>query len=324
FSEGRNREVIDAIVDAIRSVGKVKLLHVDSGEAANRTVVTFAGDPDAVVEAAFRGVQKAGELIDMAHHHGEHPRFGATDVLPLVPISGISMEETIGYARQLGRRIGDELGISVYSYGEAAFDSRRRELSYCRAGQYEGLSTKFATQEGKPDFGPDWLNIRSGASAVGARDFLIAYNVNLDTDSVEVAKAIAARVRENKWEALDGETRSSLKSVKAIGWYIQEFEAAQVSMNLTDIRQTPLHVAFDRVVEVAETLGAKVTGSEIVGLVPLQSMVDAGRYFLAKKGLLGDISEHELVQAGIEALGLNDKYAFRVEEKILEYVMSEK
>jgi glutamate formiminotransferase / formiminotetrahydrofolate cyclodeaminase len=324
FSEGRNSEVIAAIVAAISSVEYVKLLHVDSGEGANRTVVTFAGDPDAVVEAAFRGVKKAAELIDMSKHKGEHPRFGATDVLPLIPISGISMDETVRYARKLGQRIGEELGISVYSYGEAAFDPRRSELSYCRAGQYEGLPAKFATQDGKPDFGPDQLNVRSGASAVGARDFLIAYNVNLNTNSVETAKAIAARVRESGVKSVNGPTSGSLKSVKAIGWYIEEFEAAQVSMNLTNIRQTPLHIAFDEVSKVAQEMGAKVTGSEIVGLVPLQSMIDAGRYFLARKGLHGDISEDGLVQEAIDALSLSDKYEFKAVEKILEYVMFQK
>ncbi len=324
FSEGRHPEVVLAIVAAISSVENVKLLHVDSGEGANRTVVTFAGDPDAIIEAAFRGVQKAAELIDMSTQKGEHPRFGAIDVLPLIPISGISMDETVQYARKLGRRIGEELGISVYSYGEAAFDPRRRELSYCRAGQYEGLPAKFAMPDGKPDFGPDQLNVRSGASAVGARDFLIAYNVNLNTHSVGIAKAIAARVRESGQKSVEKQTSGFLKSVKAIGWYIEEFESAQVSMNLTNIKQTPLHIAFDEVSKAAEEMDVKVTGSEIVGLVPLQSMIDAGRYFLGKKGFYGDVSGHELVQVAIDALGLNDKYEFKAEEKILEYVMLEK
>lgn len=324
FSEGRNKETISAIVAAIRSVENVKLLHVDSGEGANRTVVTFAGNPDNVVEAAFKGVQKAAELIDMSKQQGEHPRSGATDVLPLIPISGISMEEAVAYARKLGQRIGDELGISVYSYGEAAFEPQRKELSYCRAGQYEGLASKLATPDGKPDFGPDQLNVRSGASVVGARDFLIAYNVNLETDSVEIAKAIAARIRENGAKSVEGNRLDSLKSVKAIGWYIPEFKAAQVSMNLTNIRQTPLHVAFDRVLKVAQEFGTQVTGSEIVGLVPLQSMTDAGRYFVEKQGLCGNLSTQELVQAAIQSLGLNDKYKFHAAEKIFEYVLSEK
>lgn len=324
FSEGRNAGSVAAIVAAISSVEYVKLLHVDSGEGANRTVVTFAGDPDAVVEAAFRGVKKAAELIDMSRHKGEHPRFGATDVLPLIPISGISMEDTVVYARKLGQRIGDELGISVYSYGEAAFDPRRKELAYCRAGQYEGLASKLALPDGKPDFGPDSLNLRSGASAVGARDFLIAYNVNLDTESIEIAKAIAARVRESGRRSLGEKITGSLKSVKAIGWYIPEFAAAQVSMNLTNIRLTPLHLAFDEVRKVAQELGVMVTGSEIVGLVPLQSMTDAGRYFLTENNADAHLSEHELVQVAIEALGLNDKYAFTAQEKILEYVMTQR
>ncbi len=321
FSEGRDAEIINQIVSAISSVSGVQLLHVDSGKDANRTVVTFAGNPDAVVEGAFRGVQKAAELIDMSQQHGEHPRSGATDVLPLIPISGISMEETVEYARKLGKRIGEELDISVYCYGEAAFDERRRELSYCRAGQYEGLSAKLGSAEGKPDFGPNKLNVHSGATIVGARDFLIAYNVNLNTDSVQIANEIAAAVRESGRKTSQGKIEGKLKSVKAIGWYMEEFQAAQVSMNLTNIRVTPLHIAFEEVRRQAETCKVKVTGSEIVGLVPLQSMLDAGKYFLSKKNMPTDISEAELVDVAIQFLGLNDKYIFHPDEKIIEYVM---
>lgn len=325
FSEGKNTRIIQGIADAIASVDGLKILHIDSGEGANRTVITFAGEPDAVVEGAFRGVKAAAEWIDMSKQKGEHPRFGATDVLPLIPIAGISMGEAVEYARKLGKRIGDELGISVYSYGEAAFDVRRRELSYCRSGEYEGLVAKMATADGKPDFGPDTLNVRSGASAVGARDFLIAYNVNLDTDSVEKAKAIAARVRESGRKTADGTIIPGLlKSVKAIGWYIEEYKSAQVSMNLTNISQTPLHIAFDTVAQIAKELGVKVTGSEIVGLVPLQSMLDAGTYFLLKANRSINVPERELVEVAVKTMGLNDKYDFHIQEKIIEYVMVEK
>ena len=322
FSEGKDATIIARIAEAIATVEDVKVLHTDVGEGANRTVITFAGEPDAVVEAAFRGVKKAAELIDMSQHHGAHPRFGATDVLPLIPISGVTMAEAIDYARKLGKRIGDELGISVYSYGEAAFDVRRRELSYCRMGQYEGLPKKMASTDGKPDFGPDTLNVRSGAVAVGARDFLIAYNVNLNTDSVEIAKEIAGSVRESGRKSSGKTIAGLLKSVKAIGWYIDEYKSAQVSMNLTNIRQTPLHIAFDVVATKAEELGARATGSEIVGLVPLQSMLDAGRYFLLKNDQSADVPEEELVKTAIDSMGLSDKYTFHPQTKIIEYVMN--
>jgi glutamate formiminotransferase/formiminotetrahydrofolate cyclodeaminase len=327
FSEGRNTETINHIVAAIASVKGVNVLHVDSGKAANRTVVTFAGDPDSVTEAAFRGAKKATEVIDMTKQTGEHPRFGAMDVCPLVPISGITMSETVAYARKLGKRIGEELGIHVYSYANAAFTKERENLAYCRAGEYEGLKAKLAQPDGKPDFGPLTLNARSGASAVGARDILIAYNVNLNTSSVQIAKAIACEVREKgKFEGKNKSdismyTPGLLKSVKAIGWYIEEFGFAQVSMNLTNVNITPLHVAFDAVCKRAEAHGAKVTGSEIIGLVPLKSMLEAGAFFLQGRKLPVEVSDNELIEVAIRELGLSQLYTFNPDEKIIELAM---
>jgi glutamate formiminotransferase / formiminotetrahydrofolate cyclodeaminase len=340
FSEGRNMDIINQIVAAIISVEQVKLLNIDPGKATNRTVVTFAGEPEAVIEAAFRGTQKAAEIIDMRKHTGEHPRFGATDVLPLIPIAGISMQETIEYAHKLGKRIGEELEIPVYCYADAAFIVQRKDLSFCRSGEYEGLKAKIAAPEGKPDFGKAVFNEKSGAIAVGARDFLIAYNVNLNTTSTRRANAIAFDVREKGRFKREGNTITgkiikdehnnpvsipgTLKSVKAIGWYIEEFGIAQISMNLTDIIKTPLHIAFDEVCKKAEERGIRVTGSEIVGLVPLQSMLDAGKYFLRKQKRSIGISDKELIKIAIKSLGLNDLYDFKPEEKIIEYVMAGK
>jgi len=328
FSEGRDEKVIDQIVEAISSVNKVKLLNVDSGKAANRTVITFAGEPEAVVEAAFRGAQKASEVIDMTQQTGEHPRFGALDVCPLVPITGITMQETIALAHNLGKRIGNELNIHVYSYGNAAFTSERSNLAYCRSGEYEGLTTKLKKPEWKPDFGPVEFNAKSGASAVGAREILIAYNVNLDTDSVQIAKAIAGDIREKGivTGAKDENGHpiykpGTLKAVRAIGWYIEEFGCDQVSMNLTNINITPLHIAFEEVCERAEAYGVKVTGSEIVGLVPLESMLAAGAYFQQKQKLPTDLSDNKLVELAIKSLGLSQLYIFKQEEKIIEMVL---
>lgn len=326
FSEGKDPEIIGQIAMAIASVANVKLLHVDSGKAANRTVITFAGEPDAVVEAAFQGAKKATEVIDMTRHKGEHPRFGALDVCPLVPISGISMEEAVVLARKLGKRMGVELNIHVYSYGYAAFAPERSNLAFCRAGEYEGLPQKLKQPEGKPDFGPVDFNARTGASAVGARDILIAYNVNLNTTSVPVANAIAGDVREKGRLNKTSQTYTpgTLKAVKAIGWYIEDFGCAQVSMNLTNINVTPLHSAFEEVRCKAEMHGAQVTGSEIVGLVPLQSMLDAGKYFLQKEEKSTDVSPNALIDAAIHALGLNQLYSFKPEEKIIEFALSGK
>jgi len=329
FSEGRDMGIIRQITDSIESVEGVKLLDVDPGKDTNRTVVTFVGNPEAVSEAAFRAVRKASELIDMSRHHGEHPRMGATDVCPLVPISGITMEETAEYARNLAKRIGDELSIPVYCYENAALEDKRKNLANCRAGEYEGLRKKLADPDWKPDFGPAVFNERSGATAVGARDFLVAFNVNLNTTSTRRANAIAFDVRE-KGRTLKNESGEiinvpgTLKSIKAIGWYMEEYGIAQISMNLTNISVTPVHVAFDEVCRKAEARGIRVTGSELVGLIPLKAMLDAGRYFLAKQQRSAGVSDEELIKIAVKSMGLNDIQHFKPEEKIIEYVMKGK
>ncbi len=340
FSEGRDMSIIHQITQVIESVEGVKLLNVDPGKATNRTVVTFVGPPAAVVEAAFQAVRKAKELIDMSRHKGEHPRFGATDVLPLVPVSGISMDETAELARKLGDRIGRELGIPVYCYEYAAFSENRRNLSTVRAGEYEGLPDKLANSEWKPDYGPAEFLPRTGAIAVGARDFLIAYNVNLNTTSTRRANAIAFDIRERGRVKREGNSLTgkivkdekgnpvyipgSLKAVKAIGWFIEEFGIAQISINLTNIRVTPMHAAFDETCKKATERGLRVTGSEIVGMVPLNAMLDAGRYFLEKQQRSTGISDADILKIAIKSLGLNDLYEFKPEEKIIEYAIADK
>ena len=321
--------VIKQITDEVESVEGVKLLDVDPGKDTNRTVVTFVGDPEAVCEAAFRSVRKASEVIDMSKHHGAHPRMGATDVCPFIPVSGISMEETSQYARKVAERIGKELKIPVFCYENAAFEEKRRNLANCRAGEYEGLEKKLADPEWKPDFGPDKMNVRAGATAVGARDFLVAFNVNLNTTSTRRANAIAFDVREKGRKTVNsrGEEISvtgTLKSVKAIGWYIEEYGIAQISMNLTNIAVTPVHVAFDEVCRKADARGIRVTGSELVGLIPLKAILDAGRYFLAKQERSAGVSDSELIKIAVKTMGLNDIHPFNPEEKIIEYVMAEK
>jgi glutamate formiminotransferase / formiminotetrahydrofolate cyclodeaminase len=339
FSEGNDPSVIRRITDEIEAVDGVKLLDVDPGKATNRTVVTFAGPPDEVVEAAVRSVRKASELIDMSKHSGEHPRFGATDVCPLVPVAGVTMEETVGYARELARRIGDEVGITVYCYEEAATRPERQNLAAVRAGEYEGLAEKLADSEWAPDYGPREFNPRSGATAVGARDFLVAYNVNLNTTSTRRANAIAFDVREKgrmrrKGDRLTGEivrnadgnpewVPGSLKNVKAIGWYIEEYGIAQISMNLTNISVTPVHVAFDECSERARDRGVRATGSELVGLIPLQAMLDAGRYFLRKQRRSTGVSDSELIKIAIKSMGLDEIAEFDPEKKIIEYVLAD-
>ena len=329
FSEGRDMEIIKQITDSIESVDGVKLLDVDPGRDTNRTVVTFVGEPEKVAEAAFRAVRKASELIDMSKHHGEHPRMGATDVCPFVPISGITMEETAEYARRLAKRIGDELGIPVYCYENAAFEEKRRNLANCRAGEYEGLRKKLAYSEWRPDFGPAVFNEKSGATAVGARDFLVAFNVNLNTTSTRRANSIAFDVRE-KGRNIKNENGEiinvpgTLKSVKAIGWYIEEYGIAQISMNLTNISITPVHIAFDEVCLKAEARGIRVTGSELVGLIPLKSILEAGRYFLARQQRSSGVSDEELIKIAVKSMGLSDIHKFNPEEKIIEYIMEEK
>ena len=337
FSEGRNAAVIKQITDEIESVGGIRLLNVDPGQATNRTVVTFVGDPESVVEAAFLAVKKASQVIDMSKHKGEHPRFGATDVCPLVPITGISMEEVVVHARKLAERIGNELKIPVYCYEKAAFNNERRNLADVRAGEYEGLKKKLADPKWKPDFGPAKFNSKTGAVAVGARNFLVAYNVNLNTTSTRRANAIAFDIRERgrvkrKGDALTGEIiqdetgqplfePGALKSVKAIGWYIKEYDIAQISINLTDISITPIHIAFDEACKRAEERGVRVTGSELVGMVPKKAMLEAGKYFLRKQQRSCGVSDRELINIAIKSLGLNDLYKFKPEEKIIEYMM---
>ncbi len=329
FSEGRDMSVIKQITDAIESVEGIRLLGVDPGKDTNRTVVTFVGDPDSVSEAAFLGVSKASELIDMSKHQGEHPRMGATDVCPLVPVSGVTMEETVIYARKLAERIGNELGIPVFCYENAAFDEKRRNLANCRAGEYEGLKEKLSDPGWKPDFGPSVFNVRSGATAVGARDFLVAFNINLNTTSTRRANAIAYDVRE-KGRIVKNERGGeislpgTLKSVKAIGWYIEEYGIAQISMNLTNISVTPVHMAFDEVCRKADARGVRVTGSELVGLIPLKAMLDAGKYFLEKQQRSIGVSNTELIKIAVKSLGLDDLHPFSPQEKIIEYVMAEK
>ena len=321
-------EVIKQITDVIGSVEKVRLLDADPGKDTNRTVVTFVGDPEAVAEAAFLAVKKASELIDMSNHRGEHPRMGATDVCPFIPVSGITMEETVIIARKVAERIGRELQIPVYCYENAAFEKKRRNLAGCRDGEYEGLEKKLADPEWKPDFGPAFFNKRSGATAVGARDFLVAFNVNLNTTSPRRANAIAFDVREKGRDIINekGEkinVPGTLKSVKAIGWYIEEYGIAQISMNLTNISVTPVHIAFDEVCRKAEARGIRVTGSELVGLIPLKSILDAGKYFLEKQQRSAGVSDDELIKIAVKSMGLNELHPFRPEEKIIEYVMEE-
>ena len=340
FSEGRDMEIIKQITDVIESVEGVKLLDVDPGKDTNRTVVTFVGNPEAVSEAAFLSVKKASEIIDMSKHHGAHPRMGATDVCPFVPVSGITMEETVSVAHKVAERIGNELAIPVYCYEYAASKPERRNLANCRSGEYEGLRKKLSDPDWKPDFGPAEFNERAGATAVGARDFLVAFNVNLNTTSIRRANAIAYDVREKGRPAREGDKITgkiikdqngekvmipgSLKSVKAIGWFIEEYGIAQISMNLTNISVTPVHIAFDEACRKADARGVRVTGSELVGLIPLKSLLDAGRYFLAKQQRSSGISDEELIRIAIRSMGLNDIHPFKPMEKIIEFVMADK
>lgn len=319
FSEGRDKKIIDSIAEAIASAGP-KVLNIDPGEAANRTVITFAGTPEDACEGAFRGVMKAAELIDMRKHHGTHPRSGATDVLPLVPVSGVTLEECAEMARTLAKQIYDELGIACYCYEAAAFRPEFRNLAVCRAGEYEALPEKLADPQRRPDFGPETMTPaieKSGAINVGARNYLIAVNFNLDTESTKLANAIAFDVREKGRIAPDG-TRvpGTLKGCKALGWFIEEYGIAQVSMNITDIDATPLHRAFEEVSRAAEARGVHVTGTEIIGLVPERVLLEAGRYFLG-----GDASDEDLIDAAIEAMGLSDLRPFEPSKKIIEYLL---
>lgn len=340
FSEGNDIEVINAIADAISSVKGVKLLHVDQGKAANRTVFTFIGEPLPVCEAAFRAVKEAAERIDMSKHHGRHPRFGATDVLPLIPLNNITMDEVVVYAHRLGKRIGEELGIPGYFYEFACTDNRRRNLATCRAGEYEGLSLKLADPEWKPDFGSSQLTEtvrKSGAIALGARNLLIAYNINLNTTSAEQAHIIASEIREKGFVKRIGHPLTGkpvktpdgqplympglLRAVKGLGWYIEEYGIAQLSFNLTDTTITSIHRLFEVACERAATHGLRVTGSELVGMIPLQLMLNAGRHFLKKQHLRSDTSDDALVEAAIRGLGLDELAPFDPKQKIIEYRM---
>jgi glutamate formiminotransferase / formiminotetrahydrofolate cyclodeaminase len=335
FSEGRDMTIIKQITDEIEKVDGVKLLDVDSGNATNRTVVTFVGSPDAVLEAAFLAIKKASMIIDMSKHKGEHPRFGGTDVCPLVPVGNITMEETAAYARKLAERVGKELEIPVYCYENAAFTPERRNLANCRSGEYEGLPKKLEDPHWKPDFGPARFNPRTGAIAIGARDFLVAYNVNLNTTSTRRANAVAFDIREKGRPVREGNPITGkikkdergneiwipgmLKCCKAIGWYIEEYGIAQVSINLTNISVTPVHIAFEAACKSAQERGMRVSGSELVGLIPLRAMIDAGKYFLKKQNRSAGISEDEIIKIAVKSLGLADLKPFIPEEKIIEY-----
>ena len=342
FSEGRNADVINQIAAEISGTPDVALLNVDSGEATNRTVMTFVGPPEAVVEAAFRSVRKAGELIDMRQHHGAHPRIGATDVLPLIPVSGITLDECALLARDLAKRIAGEIGIPCYCYEAAAFSERRRNLAVCRAGEYEGIPKKLTTPGEQPDFGCREMDegiARTGCTVVGARDFLIAVNFNLNTTSTRRANAIAFDVREKGRPKREGNPITgtpmkdaegntimipgTLKKTKAIGWYIDEYGIAQVSMNITDINTTPLHKAFDEVCRCAQQRGIRVTGTEIVGLVPKRTLIEAGKYFLEKQNRSTGIPEKDIVDIAIHSMGLSDLRPFNPREKVIEYLLED-
>ena len=335
FSEGRDQNVIREITDAIKSVDGVSLLDVDPGASTNRTVVTFVGNPDAAVEAAFRGIKKAAELIDMRKHKGAHPRMGATDVCPFIPVSNVNWEEAIVCANRLAKRVGDELKIPVYLYEKAAKNKSRSNLSVIRVGEYEGFFEKIRQPEWKPDFGPAVFNEKSGATVIGVRDFLVAYNVNLNTKSVRRANSVAFDVREQgRVQTEDGtpggksvldangepiRVPGMLKHVKAIGWFVKEYGIAQVSMNLTNIEETPLHAAFDACCESAAKRGLRVTGSEIVGMVPKKCLVDAGRYFLRKQKWSEGVSDEELIDIAIRSMGLSELRPFDPKEKVIEF-----
>jgi len=335
FSEGNDMGIINQITNAIESVEGVMLLDVDPGKATNRTVVTFVGEPAAVIEAAFQAIKKAGEIIDMRKHKGEHPRMGATDVCPLIPVSGISMEETAEYAKILAKRVGEELAIPAYLYEHAQPNKSRSNLSVIRGGEYEGFFDKIKLPEWKPDFGEAVYNEKSGATVIGARDFLIAYNINLNTKSVRLANSVAFDVREAGRTKREGNPITgkivkdaagndvripgTLKECKAIGWFIEEYGIAQISMNLTNYKITPVHKAFDEVCKSAESRGMRVTGSELVGLIPLDAMLEAGKHYLLKQKRSLGVSEEELIEIAIKSLGLNELGAFDPQQKIIEY-----
>ncbi len=343
ISEGRDMNIINQVTAEIEKVEGVKLLDVDPGATTNRTVITFVGEPEQACEAAFRVVKKAAELIDMRNHHGAHPRQGATDVCPLIPVSNISMEEVVEYAHKLGKRIGDELNIPIYAYESAAFIPERRNLAYCRTGEYESLNTRLGTEQWKPDFGPNEWNAhvaQTGATQVGARDFLVAINYNLNSTSTRRANAIAFDVREKGRPMREGGKPSgkpmkdekgkpimipgTLKGTKAIGWYIEDYGIAQVSMNITSIKIAPVHLCFDEVCRCAQNRGLRVTGCEIVGLIPKSVLIDAGKYYLAKQQRSLGVSEEEIMKVAIKSMGLDDLKPFDPKEKVIEYLIEDK
>jgi len=339
FSEGANMDIIKSITDEIQAVKGVKLLDVDPGVATNRTVVTFVGEPEPVIEAAFMAIKRASELIDMSTHKGEHPRMGATDVCPLIPISNMTMEETVPYAEQLAERVGKELSIPTYLYEAAAKSEERKNLANIRSGEYEGFSKKIKDPNWKPDYGPAEQHVRAGTTAIGARDFLVAYNINLNTTSVRRANAIAFDIRENGRVKREGHPVTGkilrdndgtplrapglLKSVKAIGWYIDEYKVAQISMNLTDIKITSLHEAFDATCQCADKRGIRVTGSELVGLVPKKVLIDAGKHFLRKQERSIGLSEMGIIHIAVKSLGLDELAPFDPKKKVIEYLLEE-
>lgn len=332
FSEGRNKTVIDAIANSISSIEGVELLHIDSGYAANRTVYTFVGEASAVAEAAFKSIETAVELIDMSRHSGEHPRQGACDVMPLIPISGITMDECVELARELAMRVGNELNVPIYCYEKAAYHEDRVKLENCRAGEYETLITKLYSEEWKPDFGFPAFNeevARSGATTVGARGFLIAVNFNLNTKSAKLASKIASKIRENGSVTIleNGEKiakKGYFNGVKALGWYIEEFSIAQVTVNITDISSAPLHEVFDKVCEFAHNLGLRVTGTEIIGLLPKYVLLDAGIHFLKKQGSFWGLSEKELIDNAIKTMGIDQLAPYNPKDRIIEYLMDKR
>lgn len=337
FSEGRDRAIVDSITSEIEEVEGATLLDVDPGAATNRTVVTFVGSPDAAVEAAFRAIKRASELIDMSKHQGAHARMGATDVCPFVPVAEMTMDDCVELARRLGKRVGDELGIPVYLYEEAATKPERRNLAEVRAGEYEGLADKLANPEWKPDYGPAEYNARSGATVIGAREFLIAYNFNLNTREKKLAHKIALRIREKGRAKRDENgkmvrdengtivrTPGTLKSVRAVGWYIDEYGCAQISMNLTNYKVTPVHEAFDEVCRQSNEFGLRVTGSELVGLIPREAILEVGKHYLRKQGKTIGVPERELIHVAVMSLGLSDITPFNPDEKIIEYMIKPK
>ena len=324
FSEGVDQKIIDAIANEIAGVTGVKLLNVDPGKSANRTVITFAGEPEGVVEAAYLAIKKAGELIDMRTQTGEHPRMGATDVCPLIPISNITMAETVVFANQLAKRVGEDLKIPVYLYEYSQPNTARNNLSIIREGEYEGFFSKIKQPGWQPDFGPAELDAKRGATVIGARDLLVAYNINLATTSVQIAHQIALDVRESGRMSRDAQGNKkqipgTLKKVKAIGWYIEEYGVAQVSMNLTNIQTTPFHMVFEEVCNKAAAYNVKVTGSELIGMIPLNAILDAGKYFLRKKQQPENLSEADIINYTIKHMGLDELSSFEPHKRIIEY-----